>query len=146
MCLQCHQGLSDEYCISDLESTLHDDKKLERDFSKWNSTSLNHMYIIGTGFNGEKAQNMAFQVLEKFIAWGKVSPDYGKEFILEQVCTIESIEETLRRLKAYSEKKYEKDTIKNSVNHGQLLSELVVYTKNDKHVPEKGAQSKCVIC
>ena len=46
MCLKCHSGLSDNNIIEQLLNEI--DKK---QFDKWNTTTVSHMFIIASGFN-----------------------------------------------------------------------------------------------
>jgi hypothetical protein len=63
MCWECHQNLSDE----DVKACL--DQITEADFDEWNSTSLNHLYIIAAGVNGPENKELAFYWLDKFMKY-----------------------------------------------------------------------------
>lgn len=67
MCLQCHLGLSDEQVTSQLKSSL--DNPL---FEQWNETSMSHLSIAGSGFNGPEARNIADQLFNMLV-------DYSRE-------------------------------------------------------------------
>ena len=57
MCLKCHSGLSDNNIIEQLLNEI--DKK---QFDKWNTT-VSHMFIIASGFNGNINKKLAIQLL-----------------------------------------------------------------------------------
>lgn len=61
MCWSCHQNLSNENITSQLENTINDPR-----FDKWNSCSISHLLIIGTGYNGESNQEKANKLLQRY--------------------------------------------------------------------------------
>ena len=123
MCIECHQHLTDESIIGQLQSS-------DQYFENWNSTSLDHMYLVCTGVNGQIAQKLAFKVLEDYIQWGKTNSNYGKGFILQGVCPIEDVEMTLERIRnKVAETSLTQDELRKEVFDGQYLKDLVVYNE-----------------
>ena len=47
MCLQCNLGLSDEIILKQLNEALG-----KNEFTKYNSTSISHIIISTSGYNG----------------------------------------------------------------------------------------------
>ena len=47
MCYKCHQELSNETIKEQLMNTI-----ITKNFDQWNTTSISHMLIIGSGLNG----------------------------------------------------------------------------------------------
>lgn len=64
MCLKCHSGLSDNNIIEQLLNEI--DKK---QFDKWNTTTVSHMFIIASGFNWNINKKLAIQLLKDFLEY-----------------------------------------------------------------------------
>ena len=64
MCISCHQGLSDEHVYNDFNE---EDLK----FGKWNPTSLSHLCIMASGFNGDKCRELGLKILDDYYKWNK---------------------------------------------------------------------------
>lgn len=62
MCFACHINLSDEQVYNSLNI---DDLK----FYMWNSTSIFHIMIASSGFNGEKVRELGLKSLDKYYKW-----------------------------------------------------------------------------
>ena len=69
MCFKCHTGLSDEFIHKELINAL--DKK---NYNEWNTTSVNHMFLIASGLNGYDNKILAIEVLMEFIEYLKTKP------------------------------------------------------------------------
>lgn len=78
MCRYCHQKISDKTILETCHRALVDPK-----FDRWNTTSLSHMYITASGYNGKEAQELARQLLQNFIDWAEKTPDMGSDCLLE---------------------------------------------------------------
>lgn len=66
MCIQCHQGFSDEDTYNQLNV-----EPEELKFGRWNSTSLSHLCITASGFNGDKCRELGIKILEDYYKWNK---------------------------------------------------------------------------
>jgi len=62
MCFQCHVKISDEQIINSLTED-------EMEFDKWNTTSISHTIIAGSGYNGKKAKKLAINILNDYLVW-----------------------------------------------------------------------------
>lgn len=62
MCFQCHVKISDEQIINSFT-------KDEMEFDKWNTTSISHIIIAGSGYNGKKAKKLAINILNDYLIW-----------------------------------------------------------------------------
>lgn len=62
MCWKCHQKLSNEEVLEQLS-------RPDRDFQKWNGTSLGHVLIAASGHNGEEVKKVAKDVLRNYFTW-----------------------------------------------------------------------------
>lgn len=88
MCFECHSGFTDKeitnYLIADLD---------DPHFEEWNTTSVSHAAIAGTGHNGEKARELALELFKKFIKWRRTKPDgYMPKNGLESMFTVYDLE------------------------------------------------------
>jgi hypothetical protein len=91
-------GLTNEQITNRLRETVENPS-----FEKWNTTSLSHVAIAGTGHNGEPAREMALELLLKFIEWRRTKPDsYMPESGMESMYTVYDLE---RIYKIVDEKK-----------------------------------------
>ena len=60
MCLKCHLGLSDSIVCSEMQEEL-DNGTIN--FNIYNSTSISHIIIACSGYNGLEVRNKAIKVL-----------------------------------------------------------------------------------
>ena len=72
MCILCHQALTDEQVLEQINSK---DEK----FEMWNDTSISHLCIAYIGFNGVECSNAAKKKLEEYIEWAQTKPDSPDE-------------------------------------------------------------------
>ena len=66
MCRKCHSRLSKEKIVNDLKRSLEDPH-----FEEWNSTSLAFLSYSLAGEDGEEAQTLARELLEKYQNWNR---------------------------------------------------------------------------
>jgi len=127
MCNQCHQKVADVNVLEQWTEALENPQ-----FERWNSTSLNHLYLTCYGVNGLKAQTVALKLLANFIEWGKTSDNYGAGFVLEAAPVITWVEAMYYDLKELADKmnqgEYNQEKIKSEVFEEGALSRL--YSKN----------------
>ena len=64
MCYQCHQGLSNKKIKEQLEESIKNPR-----FELWNSTSISHLNIIESGYNGEENKILAKKLLVNYYSW-----------------------------------------------------------------------------
>lgn len=78
MCFECHLNLSDNFILQSLQDN--------HDFIKWNSTSINHLIMSSSGFNGSKNRYLSLNLLIKYYAWNNknLKQTYMKQIELEQ--------------------------------------------------------------
>lgn len=69
------------------------------DYQEWNTTSLSHMYLAGSGMNGHVAQGLALVLIDGFIQHVKCGGSTAG-FVLEQMPPIEKIGVILAGLRA----------------------------------------------
>lgn len=84
MCLQCHLGLSDETILNQLQDAIN---KGTSDFNEYNSTSISHIIIATSGYNGLALRNTAIKLLKMYLDWIKLNPTY----ILDENSTPEKL-------------------------------------------------------
>nr|QFG74376.1 MAG: hypothetical protein [Megaviridae environmental sample] len=65
MCLLCHKNVSDNYVYNCLLELLENDT----DFKDYNSTSLSHIIISSSGYNGIKVRDVAIKGFIKYKNW-----------------------------------------------------------------------------
>ena len=63
MCLDCHLGLKDNTILEQISDTE------VNNFHVWNSTSINHLLIAASGFNGINVRNVALKILSDYYKW-----------------------------------------------------------------------------
>jgi hypothetical protein len=117
MCLKCHMGMSDAYMENSLTKSI-----ANPDYHVWNTTSLSHLYLSGSGMNGQVAQAMAIVLLDGFIQHVKGGGSTAG-FVLEKMPPIEKIEAILaglRALPAFTDVAERKE----QVFHGGLLNQI----------------------
>ena len=73
MCLKCHLGLSDSIVCSEMREEL-DNGTIN--FNIYNSTSICHIIIACSGYNGLGVRNKAIKVLENYYKWVILNPKY----------------------------------------------------------------------
>ena len=66
MCRSCHDSLSDAIIKKQLEDALIDPK-----FEVWNSTSLSHIMLAMSGYNGYEVSEIAQQLFRNMIEYLK---------------------------------------------------------------------------
>ena len=71
MCLECHLVSNDK----DVYNTLSNYNI--KDFSIYNITSLSHIIIGASGFNGKKSRNAAIKHLEDYKLWTNKTKNYS---------------------------------------------------------------------
>ena len=79
MCLSCHlgaYGANEEPLLSQLLEVT--DEK----YARFNSTSIAHMVLAATGYNGQKCRDAALNILRTFIDKVRNSPGTFTEFVL----------------------------------------------------------------
>ena len=89
MCLQCHLGLSDETILKQLNKGI---EKGPTDFPIFNSTSISHIIISTSGYNGLKVRNVAIKFLIMYTNWLKNNTKYILDKSLSQEILIPMIE------------------------------------------------------
>lgn len=68
MCPRCHTGISDEDALRQLNDIFANPQ-----FDKWNETSLSHLAICLSGYNGDMVSKLANQLFDNYIEWKKNS-------------------------------------------------------------------------
>ena len=72
MCIKCHSCLSNNIILKHLKEELDNG---EKNFPIYNSTSINHIIISASGYNGCDIRNKAITLLNKYNEWLKLNPD-----------------------------------------------------------------------
>lgn len=96
MCLNCHQFMCDDDILQQLEEAITNNQ-----FDRWNTTSIGHMLLVASGFNGAKCRNLALTILNQFIKWYNDKPDgylpshgiepmYSKKYIAAMIESLAS--------------------------------------------------------
>ncbi len=137
MCLVCHQGLTDEVVLKQIDDILKEiDEGDTSDFIKWNTTSVSHIILAGLGLNGPEVRFKAIKLLEHFIEWRKTKSDnYIPESGIEKMTSVYDLETDLNYIKLsnpdYTDKhsiiqKYtEYNTNKNNKNKKQSIIDII---------------------
>tara|TARA_Y100000782_G_C10043407_1_gene206307 strand:- start:252 stop:638 length:387 start_codon:yes stop_codon:yes gene_type:complete len=63
MCFECHMNLQDNTIMKQI--SIAD----ENTFHLWNSTSISHLLIASSGFNGIDVRNVALKILSDYYKW-----------------------------------------------------------------------------
>ena len=121
MCLQCHQGISDETILQQFKESLTNPH-----FEMWNSTSLNHIFIGLLGVNGREVQAYSDQLIVNLLAWSrtKYSLSY-RGFVIALHKNIKDMPNWL--IKTDEEKVKRKD----EVFHNDLLTNMIKEVENE---------------
>lgn len=70
MCFSCHDEITNEELLKSFYEILEPNYDISK-FNIYNSTSLNHLFIAASGFNGNIIKEKSIQVLEKYNDWLK---------------------------------------------------------------------------
>ena len=66
MCFLCQQNMSDETVKQQILKSIENPR-----FEVWNSTSISHIFLCLSGFNGYEVAELAYHLLKNYIAWAK---------------------------------------------------------------------------
>ena len=100
MCLQCHLGLSDKTILDQLQYSINEGNK---NFYKYNSTSISHIIIATSGYNGLAVRNTAIELLKLYVDWIKLNPTY----ILDENSTPEKLMKIIKKDNPINDKSIE---------------------------------------
>ena len=100
MCLQCHLGLSDETILNQLQDAIN---KGNIFFNEYNSTSISHIIIATSGYNGLAVRNTAIELLKMYVDWIKINPTY----ILDENSTPEKLMQIIKKDNPINDKSIE---------------------------------------
>ena len=89
MCIKCHSSISNNIISKHLQEALDSDGN---DFLIYNSTSISHIIISASGFNGCDIRNKGIKLLNKYNEWLKSNPNYILEESLSPKCLTKIIE------------------------------------------------------
>ena len=92
MCIKCHSSLSNELILKHLKEELDSGAK---NFSLYNSTSISHLIISASGYNGCDIRNKAITLLNKYNEWLILNPSY----ILEESLSSQYLMPMIERIK-----------------------------------------------
>lgn len=70
MCNQCHQHLRKDEILRQLKEGLENPQ-----YEQWNKTSVNHIFISLSNYDGQECKNLAKQNLEGFLKWYETNKD-----------------------------------------------------------------------
>ena len=87
MCLKCHLNLSDELVKKDFENFK------EEYFNMANRTSISHIIMGSSGFNGEEVRKIGIKLLERYDDWCKNNEE--KRFGLNYKKIIKHLEDNV---------------------------------------------------
>ena len=65
MCYSCHIKLSDE----EIKKQLSNLENIDKSFNIYNSTSLSHLILSSSGYNGIENRNLALNIIIKYYHW-----------------------------------------------------------------------------
>jgi hypothetical protein len=65
MCFKCHPTDNDKV-LKDLKEMINTNTY---DFDKWNTTSIDHLFISASGQDGHEAKKLSQEILKKFTNW-----------------------------------------------------------------------------
>ena len=75
MCVQCHNGFSNEYITEELENSLNIITEKPESFEDFSPSSISHLAYASIGVNGEKARTIAREIFNKYFIWRCVRND-----------------------------------------------------------------------
>jgi hypothetical protein len=97
MCYKCHLGLSNDNIKEQLMDAL-----IKKNFDDWTTTTLSHMFIIGSGMNGNVNKKLAIILIEQYIDFLKIQPDnYFPKNGLEKMYPVDKIMNVLTYIKSH---------------------------------------------
>jgi hypothetical protein len=62
MCFDCHQKISNDSILEMLKEVIKEPK-----YELWNSTSVDHLIIARSGYNGNECAELAKKILDNYI-------------------------------------------------------------------------------
>ena len=97
MCYKCHIGLSDDNIKQQLLDTL-----IRKNFDEWNTTTISHMFIIGSGMNGNVNKKLAIILLDQYIDFLKLQPEnYFPKNGVEKMYPVNKLIDSLDYIKSH---------------------------------------------
>jgi hypothetical protein len=69
MCIQCHNGFSNEYITEELANSLNIITEKPESFEDFSPSSISHLAYASIGVNGEKARLIAHEIFNKYFIW-----------------------------------------------------------------------------
>lgn len=69
MCIQCHNGFSNEYITEELQNSLNIITEKPESFEDFSPSSISHLAYASIGVNGEKARLIAREIFNKYFIW-----------------------------------------------------------------------------
>lgn len=70
MCFSCHDVINEEELLKSFNEILKPNYDISK-FKIYNSTSLHHLFISASGWNGNIVKEKSIKVLEKYTCWLK---------------------------------------------------------------------------
>lgn len=88
--------MDNQTVLEQLKEALDDPK-----FEMWNETSINHLLIASTGYNGPEAKQCADELVKKYISWKELNtnPSDGTFFGNPTVEYVITQQEKIKELK-----------------------------------------------
>ena len=69
MCIQCHNGFSNEYITEELKNSLNIITEKPESFEDFNPSSISHLSMAAIGVNGDEARYIARNIFTKYFSW-----------------------------------------------------------------------------
>ena len=69
MCIQCHNGFSNEYITEELKNSLNIITEKPESFEDFSPSSISHLSMAAIGVNGDEARYIARNIFTKYFSW-----------------------------------------------------------------------------
>ena len=113
MCIKCHIGLSDSIVCSNMQDEIDNGSK---NFNIYNSTSISHIIIAASGFNGLNIRGKAIKLLENYKNWLFLNPKY----VLNNDLTPNKIKILIEKIKNNKVKYHDSEKLEKYLNNLDL--------------------------
>jgi len=69
MCIQCHNGFSNEYITEELQNSLNIIIEKPESFEDFSPTSISHLAFASIGVNGDEARTLGREIFCRYFSW-----------------------------------------------------------------------------
>lgn len=136
MCIQCHETISKEEAEK-IVKVLTDRERQE--FEKWNTTSINHTFIMALGLHGPIVRKGAIESIKMFIEWQEKTKN-GKHYYscLDWFQDAQYYREKVECIEQfYAEHDIHEEVVRKYIYHGETNEEFQILVQQLEELDEK---------